>query len=435
MKQFIHFNNTDQFVRSVKRSYSTFNSNQKNIIVIEPYGSAIPFVKRGVQNGFNIIILSANKDMRIVLASLIDEVKMAIQVDTSNENELRQLIQKLCEMMTVDAVIPGFEYFVPVALHLARYLGLPHAEANDVMTLRRKDLMRLTLAENNIPIPPFHIIRSLDELNAIMDKIKFPIVCKPIDSAGSVNVKKATTYEEAHIASSRILKGNDVLWGHRLSRTVLIEEYICGKEYSLEGIVQGKTIIHFSMTEKFVADQSEFVEIGHIVNPPIPAHLKAKVQHYVEQVIRALGINYCPFHAEIRLDDHEEPQLMEIASRLAGDKIGELIYLSTGIHYYDYVYAAYLNEDLPYPTIDETWCAGIRFFYRPDLNTYSFVKGVSEARQFPVEEIELYYQPHQPIPSFPKPLRRLGHVISKSEDYLFLSKLLKEIDQQILFYA
>jgi hypothetical protein len=211
----------------------------------------------------------------------------------------------------------------------------------------------------------------------------------------------------------------------------LIEEYIDGKEFSLEGVIQNGNILHFSVTEKFVADQIEFIEIGHVVNPPLDIAVRKNLEQYVEQVLCVLGADHCPFHAEVRVRNGQ-PFLMEVAARLAGDKIGDLINLSCGINYFDYVYASYLGEQLPnIVRSDET--AGVRFFYRPDVEQYTRITGLEEAKQYLFEDLNFYYPAGQSIPAFPKPLRRLGHVIIKDNNYQNLLAALDHIDQTICF--
>jgi len=423
------------FKQMILDVFNDFNSNTKTILFIEPYGSALSLLKLGIASGFNIIILTAHSDLRIVSSAILQSVQLSIQIDTIHDSTMLQLMSMLRDRIKIDAVIPGFEYFVPIAATISNYLGLPGIGVDHVMQLRDKGLMRLTLANAGIAIPQFYIVNSITELANAIECIGFPAVCKPIDAAGSVNVKKVNSKREAFMAATRILAGNDVLWGYKLSNKVLYEEYVDGMEYSLEGIVTHGNIIHFSITEKFVFDQLEFIEVGHIVNPPIHSVLKNKMEKYVEKVMAVLKPNHCPFHAEIRINKEGEPILMEIAARLAGDKIGDLINLSKHINYFDYVYAAYMG-DLKFREHSEVEdvCAGIQFFYRPTIDTYTRVSGLEESKQYPIEDISLYYQPNQDIPVFPKPLRRLGHVMMKNNDYAQLLSTLQLIDKNIVFY-
>ncbi len=432
-KKILHdFVNQHQFVNVLKQEMQRIDPNQKSILFIEPYGATLSLLKRGLAKGWNIMIVTANTDMRIVPRSILDAVHLVIKSDTANESVMLELTSCMHEVIRLHAVIPGFEYFVPIAAKVSQLLNLPGIHPHHVMQLRRKDLMRIQLQRAHIKVPRFRLIRAVDDIEEAAHAIGFPLICKPIDAAGSVHVHKANDIAEAHAHALSILHGHDVLWGYPLSNHLLFEEYISGDEYSVEGVVMNGVIRHFSITEKIVFDQSEFIEIGHIVNPPLSAGIKQSLENYVDKVISALDANHCPFHAEIRIDADGSPVLMEMAARLPGDKIGDLITLSRNLNYFDYVYAAYMGDILFVPHTP-THAVGIRFFYRPDVECYSMVHGLESVKQHQIEEVSLYYQTNENIPSFPKPLRRLGHVIIKQDDYPQLCDQLKKMDECVIF--
>lgn len=420
------------FIDLVSSHIKEFKNKNKIILFIEPYGASLSLIKRGFENDYQIIILTANTDLRKVPIDILRVAMLSIQVDTANEKKILNLIAVLNKVVKIDAVIPGFEYFVPIAAKVSYFLQVPGIEPEHVLFLRRKNLMREALKNKNIRIPKYCHVKSMNDLDCAIETVGFPAVCKPVDAAGSVNVIKVENKVDFIHAAERILLKSDVLWGYPLSNELLLEEYIEGKEYSIEGIIHNKKVTYFSITEKFVSNQIDFIEIGHIVNSPLPDHLKNNIQLYINQVIDALGADHCPFHAEIRLNQDHEPVLMEIAARLAGDKIGDLINLSRSANYFDYVYAAYLGEDLLLED-HPVFFSGIRFFYRPDINQYKQVNGVELAKQYPIEDIAIYYSPTTFIPDFPKPLRRLGHVIAKHHDYDQLVDMLDDIDRHIVF--
>lgn len=428
----IKFQNEKIIRKTILKTLENNNSKFKTILFIEPYGSTISLLKRGVENGYSVIILTANQGLRIVPDEIIELAQFSFLVDTADTLSVINLVKLLDEYIVIDAVIPGFEYFVPVASMISDFLNLPCTDMVDIKALRNKFSMRSKLLTAGIPIPKYKLVNSLGELNEAMKVIGFPAVCKPVDAAGSVNVKKVNNSAEAHQAATRILEAHDVLWGYPISKQLLYEEYIEGKEYSVEGTVTNGKIIFFSITEKFVADEIEFIEVGHIVNPPMDEHLNMQIKRYIAEVISVLRPNNCPFHAEIRINQDGQPVLMEIAARLAGDKIGDLINLSRNINYFDYVYYSYLGDSRQ-PTSMQNYHAGIRFFYRPKLDKISHVIGVKEAKEYDIEELCLYYSLQTTIPEFPKPLRRLGHVMMKGKDYAKIVKTLTLIDESILF--
>jgi len=426
------FKNDEKFNEQIKNACAGWDAKKKTVIFIEPYGAVISLLKQALTLGHQVVVFTANSDLRVVSQEIQEAACLTVQVDTANDRQVKKLGQSLAKHWRFDAVIPGFEYFVPTAARLSRILGLPGLSPGKVMNLRSKYLMRLALKKAGLTCPQFVLVKDLKNLPAALKKVGFPAICKPIDAAGSVHVKKVTTLAEAQAVAQRILEGRDLLWGHRLTQALLVEEYVEGKEYSAEGVIQNGKLLHYSLTEKFVADQNEFVEVGHIVNVPLEIGLRKRIEVYLEAVMTALEADHCPFHAELRINREGQPVLMEAAARLAGDRIGDLICLARGVNYMDAVLATYLGQKVLPPTLRNCF-AGIRFFYRPELAAYSELEGLDKAEKLTPEELVIYYKPGQSIPAFPKPLRRLGHVMLKSDNYDALAKKIRAIDENLVF--
>lgn len=402
------------------------------LLFIEPYGACLSLLKHAVAHGMSVIIMTANDDLRKIAASILKEALLTIQVETADNAAMIAAANLLRSLFTIDAVIPGFEYFVPVAAAVAAQFSLPSIEENNVFGLRNKYEMRKKLQAKGVLVPEFELIQNLDALERALDGVDFPRILKPIDSAGSVCVSKVNSAEEALSVFAAFNNEPITLWGHTLSSSMLLEEYINGKEYSVEGVVANDRVIHFCITEKILSDEGDFVEIGHIVNPELEIKVQDKIRFYVNDVIKALGANHCPFHAELRLTETGEPVLMEIAARLPGDKIAELINLVSSQSYFDAVLAVYLGMPISEDILLHG-AAGIRFFYRPTIACYSQVEGFNHLVEADLVDKSLYYQPDQFIPSFPKALRRMGHVILKSTKSAGLSYRLHQLDKQVNF--
>src|SRR3990167_3588981 len=225
----IPFNQCDRFLSRVKEKADFFSKTSKNIIFIEPYGAALSLLQHGIEAGYNIIIYTAQSDLRTVPDSILKISALNICLDTVNEPILRQVTRLLRAVIPIHAVIPGFEYFVPFASVLSADCQLPGIRPQHVEGFRRKDKMRLLLKESGISVPKFQIIHHIHDLEQAAHYIGFPSVIKPVDASGSVYVKCVHNMAEARSAAQRILQSQDVLWGHHLSRCLLLEEYISGK--------------------------------------------------------------------------------------------------------------------------------------------------------------------------------------------------------------
>lgn len=428
---YIIFNATD-VAQKIVNIASSYDKEAPLLLFIEPYGACLSLLKHAVARGMSVVIFTANQDLRRISESVLNDALLTIEVETADIAAVLAAANLLSQVLPIAAVIPGFEYFVSAAAAVAKELSLPSIADENVLGLRNKHEMRKRLKEHGVAVPAFTCVEKVDDLELAFTQIEFPAILKPTDSAGSVCVSKVHREEEARSVFTEFSKEAITLWGHTLSSSMLLEEYISGKEYSVEGVVANGRVIHFCITEKILSDEGDFVEVGHIVNPALDENVSEVIRKYVNEVIAALGANHCPFHAELRLTDIGEPILMEIAARLPGDKIAELVNHVASQSYFDAVLAVYLGL----PVSDEITLQGaaaIRFFYRPAISRFQHVDGFNQLDETGMIDKSLYYQPAQFIPPFPKALRRLGHVIVKSDQAVDLRYRLHNLDKQVNF--
>lgn len=189
-------------------------------------------------------------------------------------------------------------------------------------------------------------------------------VVKPVDQSGSLDVRRVGSEREAVGAFRRALRSG------RGAGLVLVEEYVQGPEYSVEGYVEDGRVHVLAITEKILGQEPHFVEVGHIVPAQLEARTAARIRSYVVRVLEAVALGIGPFHAELRMSARG-PLLMEVAARLPGDRIPELLRLACGHDLYEIMLRCYLGLPNPAPATARSGTrAGIRYFLRPGLDTY-----------------------------------------------------------------
>ncbi|MER6151582.1 ATP-grasp domain-containing protein [Streptomyces hirsutus] len=215
-------------------------------------------------------------------------------------------------------------YLVPVA-RLARQLGLPTTAPEVMQACRNKATARSLFARHGVPSAASVSVRTLHEARAAAERIGYPVVLKPAAHAASIGVIRVdnpgqltAAYPFADRAAGLGLESTDVL----------VEEYLDGPEISAECVTyRGETTV-VAVTRKTVSDPPYFEELAHSVDAADP--LLAQVAPAARAAIRALGITDGVSHVEMRLVGGQ-PRLVEVNGRLAGDMIGRLVRIATGI--------------------------------------------------------------------------------------------------------
>ncbi|SDL48522.1 ATP-grasp domain-containing protein [Tessaracoccus oleiagri] len=207
---------------------------------------------------------------------------------------------------------------------VADALGLvgPSPEATRAAT--DKGEMAEAFAHGGVPAPRFAVVASADELAGATSGWDLPYILKPVDNAGSRGVVLVETSQAAAEAFR---------YSHAASRSgrVIAQEYLRGREVSVEGFLLGDELHVVTITDKLTSAAPHFVEMGHSQPSSLPDSDQAAIRALTAAAARALGVTDCAVHAEIMLT-LAGPRMIEFGARLGGDFITtDLVPLSTGV--------------------------------------------------------------------------------------------------------
>ncbi|CAN95356.1 hypothetical protein sce5193 [Sorangium cellulosum So ce56] len=258
----------------------------------------------------------------------------------------------------VDGVLTFVERLVPLAAELAADMGIRAPTLASARAARDKHEMRRRFAAASIPVP--RVLLMTDVLTRRPPDFPMPAVVKPIMGFASLNVFKIGAWSELGWAEEVIAKDNhptlpDPGGGY------MIEEYIDGPEYSVESVVSGERIVHYGITRKITSPEPFFEEVAHVTPAPLSAEQREAMLTMTERALRALDLDHCATHTELRISSRRGPMIIEVAARLGGDKIPFLVELSTGASPSLAAGRAALGMPVP-PASPPARCLGICFF-------------------------------------------------------------------------
>lgn len=208
---------------------------------------------------------------------------------------------------------------------IAESLNLIFPSVNAVRLATDKCLMKRAFVKHKIPCARGFLVNKNLYINNYSSGVNFPVVVKPVDSSGSRGVVICNNVIEMEQAVERAMKFTK-------KKRVLIEEYIEGKEISVESLTyEGRTYI-IQITDKLTSLPPYNVELGHTEPSGLSEHLQNMVKELVVEVIQALSLDNCACHTEIKIN-RDIPYVIEIGARLGGDFItSHLVPLSTGVN-------------------------------------------------------------------------------------------------------
>ncbi|MFF5333375.1 ATP-grasp domain-containing protein [Streptomyces sp. NPDC013181] len=388
------------------------------VLIVEPVSSGTRMVEDAHRLGFEVVVASAGVDDRSLPPGFEGFVDTLLTVDTNDERALADAVVAYHAEHPLDALVPGAEFYIPAVTRLVHRLGLPGLPLEAVDLVRNKALMRERTAEAGLRVPRHVRAGTPEEVERAAETIGFPCVIKPVESSGSIHVRRADTVGELLAAYAELAADRRLDLGFAMDTRVVVEEYVTGPEFSADGYVHDGEVVVLSVTRKLLGPEPYFVELGHIVPSAVPPLVRERVTEYVRGVTEAVRITSGPFHCELRLPG-DEPVLIEIAARLPGDRITELVQLSTGTSMSRAMLAAYLGrspQDLGADVGRQVKCAGIRYFTAPDLTRYSELKGWDAMAARPeVTETGVVIAPGEEIPPLHDFRGRIGYALFSAD--------------------
>lgn len=256
----------------------------------------------------------------------------------------KEEILRICREDRIDGICTiGSDVAAPTVAYVAEQMGLPGNRYDAAVRAHDKHLMREALVAAGVDCPKY-ITVSGERLT--VKGMELPLIVKPSDRSGSLGVKKITRREELEAA---------VQEAERLSIAgeALVEEFIDGREISVEMISQGGVHHALQITDKVTTGAPHFVELAHHQPSTLPPETQAHIFAITRRALDALGLTDGASHSEYKITDAGRIVVMEIGGRMGGDFIGShLVQLSTGYDFLRGVIEVALGQPVtPHPVL------------------------------------------------------------------------------------
>lgn len=392
---------------------------QKRLLVLAAGILQVPIIKRAHEMGYYVI--AADGDANACGLQYADK---AIVVNITSEEEVLRVARE----EKIDGVIhPCSEVSMNVMGRINDELGLSGISKEQAIRATNKHLMREAFEKGGAPSPKSILTESAEDAwKHLQNDFQTNAILKPSRNSGSRGIAKVT----CDIAKEEFVELYNVALNESRDKSVLIEQFIEGPEFSIEIIVWNGSVHVLTVTDKKTTGAPHFVELGH--NQP-----SCRTTEEVEILkaaavagVKALGVNNCACHAEAKLQDGKA-YLMEIGARMGGDFISTILTrLSTGVD----MIAAAVNcalgiEPVLKPT-SEKHSVCIRYIC-PEPGKLIKISNTEVLKDNRVYDWKFYHASGNMIPEVTNSLCRSGHVIVIEESPQAAIELAEKIISEV----
>ena len=266
----------------------------------------------------------------------------------------KEQILTICQQEHIDGICTiASDVAAPTVAYVAEQMGLVDNTYEASLRANNKWLMRQAFTSADVPCPQHMCVKSID-VDTIQTQMNLPLIVKPSDRSGSLAVNKITDWAQL---SSAIQEAQTASFRGE----AMVEEYIEGREISVEFISYQGEHYPLQITDKVTTGAPHFVELEHHQPSTLSDDMYTTIYAITERALHALGISNGASHTEYKITDDGRVYIMEIGARMGGDFIGsDLVQLSTGYDFVRGVIEVALDQFVA-PVITKSAYAGVYF--------------------------------------------------------------------------
>ncbi|RLD61980.1 MAG: carboxylate--amine ligase [Bacteroidetes bacterium] len=320
------------------------------------------------------------------------------------------------------AVDPG----VLTAAYVAEKMGLPSCPYKSVKILQNKALFRKFLKDNNFNVPTAQGFYKQDISCEDLSKFNFPVIVKPVDSAGSKGVTKVNEVKDLKSAIKTAISNS-------ISGQFIIEDFIEQKGYSSDTdcfSVDGKIVFYSFSNQRF--DKNA-------VNPYTPSAFtwpstiseknQKELRAELQRLVKLLNLGTSIYNIEVREGVDDKAYIMEMSPRGGGNRLSEVLKHATGVDLIKNAVKAAVGDkslDVSQKDYNGYWAQVIIH-----SNVNGYFQGIEIEKKINkyVEEIILFVEKGEKINSFSAANASLGSIILNFDTQEKMEKNMNEIDR------
>ena len=354
-----------------------------------------------------------------------------------------------CTDTRPDGIIAVGDRPAVLAACIAEALGLPGNPPSAVRASRNKLASRRAFKAAGLLTPSFADVSIADDPSALAADCTFPVVVKPLALSGSrgvMRVDRASDFVWAFERLGRLLVSPDIVSERDEAHgRALIESYIPGNEFAIEGVMTAGVFTPFVIFDKPDPLVGPFFEETIYVTPSRASH--AVQQAIVDQVAaaaRALDLRHGSVHAECRVNT-KGVYVLEVASRPIGGLCARSVRFDDSLHprtlapshlrtsLEEVLLRHALGEDISHWTPVER-ATGVMMIPIPKRGVYRGVSNVEAALAVAgVDEVVITAKVDEVLLPLPEGRSYLGFIFASGEDPARVEQSLRSAHATLAF--
>jgi formate-dependent phosphoribosylglycinamide formyltransferase (GAR transformylase) len=372
----------------------------------------------------------------------------AIPVRFQDETRSVAAVVAACGDFVPDGIVAVGDRPAVLAARLAGELRILWHTPESAATCRNKLAMRQVLYAAGLPTPWFVSMPIERDAERTLRRVEYPAVIKPLALSGSRGVMRVNDSGELMTALERLrqlLDARDIrVEGDEAHGQALVEGFIAGAEYAVEGLLTRGTLQLLAICDKPDPLDGPFFEETIYRMPSLASQeVQQRIAEAVAAASAALGLHHGAVHAECRVSG-DAVYVLEVAARPIGGLCSSALRFRTegpqvadgdrgGVSLEEVLLRHALGEDVT-SYVREEVASGVMMIPIPKRGVYRSVGGVEEARQVAgIEDIRITAKPDTTLVPLPEGKSYLGFIFARAAVPAEVDRALREAHARLRF--
>ena len=389
------------------------NSQNKVLVLLLPKTSYRNDAFLEAAKRLNARIIAVQDRCHVLADTWESEALLSLPFD--QPAEMAKAIRVAAGDQQVEAVIGVDDAAAVAAQEVARNLSLSQNRPESAQQLTNKHAFRMIQQRLGLPVPAIYAVTA-DSDKTVFNQECFPLVVKPVSLSASQGVIRVNDPAGLMAALPRI---GDIFRKENVSpekRKIILEQYIPGQEYALEGLMNDGELQVLAVFEKPEPMEGPYFDETLYISPArLPASLVEEFASQVSRVSVEAGWLDGPVHAEARINQNVL-YLLEVAPRTIGGRCSRSLTCQLGISLEELVLRHLLDE--PVEVTRNNAVVGVCMLPVPYAGIYETVDGVDSALQIPgIEEIMITAVAGESMLPLPEGNQYIGFIIARGDGF------------------
>ncbi len=394
----------------------------KRIMILGGGEFQVPLIKRAKKLGYYVILCDFRDDVEGI--ALSDKHYLVNTLDPS------QLIE-VGEKEKPNGVVTNSEPAFLSMAHAAEKLGLRCMSVDDTKLYKNKFLMREFCHEHGILSPRYKCCKNVEEALDFFNEIQKKCIIKPLDNSASRGVFSVNSEKDIKLHFDQCITASSAD-----NPAIIIEEYITGTEFTIDGIMTPKGHRSLAISEKKHYEYNENVAYQLLFDNKNEYFDYDLLRKENDHLVDLTGIPFGLTHAEYKYSNGRF-FLIEIQARGGGNYIAtDIVPFISGVDSYKeqlkWAVGEEVDADFSYEKLSSR-CAVLHFFDVPgkggvvkEIKGLDFLDSLSEQVM-----CHLNFKVGDTIQQTINDSTRIGWYILKSPNRTDLNEMIRTINNHV----